>query len=113
MLSNRFDHHFQRGRRNSETGTALQGLERRTKTPQHPGTVCRNFVLREGTGESTFVLNSPYVTLGEEGVGCWSVWASHDSILSGLYSRSSRLFTIGMGVAELTSTSAIEMASLF
>lgn len=42
------------------------------KIPQHPWIVCRDFVQREGTGEATFVLNSPYATFGEEGAGCWA-----------------------------------------
>lgn len=70
------------------------GFFRGCSPPQHPGIVCRNFVQREGSDEVTFVLSSPYVTFSEEGVGCWGIWASHDSILSAHYSRSSRLFTI-------------------
>lgn len=34
------------------------------KILQHPGIVCRDFVQREGTEETTFVLNSPYATFG-------------------------------------------------
>lgn len=53
----------------SRAWAGLLSGERRTKIPQHPGIVCRDFVQREGTDEAMFVLTSPYATFGEEGVG--------------------------------------------
>lgn len=58
------------------------------KIPQHPGIVCRDFVQREGTDETTFVLkvHMRHLLLG--------IWASYDSFLSAFYSRGSRPYTV-------------------